>query len=257
MDVKQYGPGPGWVSCLRGCLGARMEEGVRNRCTGGVSLGGHQYLGAPTQATLSAASLLPSDQSSGAVWESRWPSWAPVPNKPTVSVDVKQHLTTAYRPKGTWTYVPIQWPERCVSVKHISGMWYQLLLLFLTQPPAALPAINLQLIRFVLYNLLRCLKSICCKPNQLLRQLNRCVICFACSGTVASVPLWSEHNSWGGEQLSRKSVRLKSQAWYWRGTEARIRATSDFSQESKNIYLSCQRRKSESVTVARKINRHD
>ena len=23
---------------------------------------------------------------------SRWPSWAPVPNKPTVSVDVKQHL---------------------------------------------------------------------------------------------------------------------------------------------------------------------
>ena len=24
---------------------------------------------------------------------SRWPSWAPVPNKPTVSVDVKQQLT--------------------------------------------------------------------------------------------------------------------------------------------------------------------
>ena len=32
-------------------------------------------------------------QSSGAVWKSRWPSWAPVPNKPTVSVDVKQHST--------------------------------------------------------------------------------------------------------------------------------------------------------------------
>ena len=30
-------------------------------------------------------------QSSGAVWKSRWPSWAPVPNKPTVSADVKQH----------------------------------------------------------------------------------------------------------------------------------------------------------------------
>ena len=29
-------------------------------------------------------------QSSGAVWKSRWPSWVPVPNKPTVSVDVKQ-----------------------------------------------------------------------------------------------------------------------------------------------------------------------
>ena len=33
-------------------------------------------------------------RSSGAVWKSRWPSWAPVPNKPTVSVDVKQHSTS-------------------------------------------------------------------------------------------------------------------------------------------------------------------
>ena len=32
-------------------------------------------------------------QSSGAVWKSRWPSWAPVPNKPMVSVDIKQHWT--------------------------------------------------------------------------------------------------------------------------------------------------------------------
>ena len=31
-------------------------------------------------------------QSSGAVWKSRWPSWAPVPNKPTVSLDVKRHF---------------------------------------------------------------------------------------------------------------------------------------------------------------------
>ena len=29
-------------------------------------------------------------QTSGAVWKLRWPGWAPVPNKPTVSVDVKQ-----------------------------------------------------------------------------------------------------------------------------------------------------------------------
>ena len=35
-------------------------------------------------------------QSSGAVCKSRWPSWAPVPNKPTVSVDVKQHSTKIY-----------------------------------------------------------------------------------------------------------------------------------------------------------------
>ena len=33
-------------------------------------------------------------QSSGAV--SRWPSWAPVPNKPTVCVDVKQHSTNVF-----------------------------------------------------------------------------------------------------------------------------------------------------------------
>ena len=26
------------------------------------------------------------------MWKSRWTSWAPVPNKPTVSVDVKQHF---------------------------------------------------------------------------------------------------------------------------------------------------------------------
>ena len=31
-------------------------------------------------------------QSSGAVSKSRWTSWAPVPNKPTASVDVKQHF---------------------------------------------------------------------------------------------------------------------------------------------------------------------
>ena len=33
-------------------------------------------------------------QRSGAVWKSRWPSWAPGPNKPTVSVDVKQHFNS-------------------------------------------------------------------------------------------------------------------------------------------------------------------
>ena len=36
--------------------------------------------------------LLRVSHSSGAVWKSRWPSWALVPNKPTVSVDVKQHF---------------------------------------------------------------------------------------------------------------------------------------------------------------------
>ena len=37
--------------------------------------------------------MLSLPQSSGAVWVSRWTSWAPIPNKPTVSVDVKQHWT--------------------------------------------------------------------------------------------------------------------------------------------------------------------
>ena len=36
-------------------------------------------------------------QSSGAVRKSMWPSWAPVPNKPTVSVDVKQHFSQQAR----------------------------------------------------------------------------------------------------------------------------------------------------------------
>ena len=35
---------------------------------------------------------------SGAVWKWRWPSWAPVPNKPTVSVDVKQHFNLKLQP---------------------------------------------------------------------------------------------------------------------------------------------------------------
>ena len=36
------------------------------------------------------------NQSLGAVWKSRWSSWAPVPNKPTVSVDVKQHFNNIF-----------------------------------------------------------------------------------------------------------------------------------------------------------------
>ena len=37
-------------------------------------------------------------QNSGAVWKLRWPSWAPVPNKPMVSVDVKQHFNLKLQP---------------------------------------------------------------------------------------------------------------------------------------------------------------
>ena len=44
------------------------------------------------QLRLGDGSHKPCSQSSGGVWKSRWTSWAPVPNKPTVSVDVKQHF---------------------------------------------------------------------------------------------------------------------------------------------------------------------
>ena len=41
-------------------------------------------------------------QSSGAVWKSKWPSWAPVPNinKPTVCVDVKQDFISPHHSRA-------------------------------------------------------------------------------------------------------------------------------------------------------------
>ena len=36
------------------------------------------------------------------VWKSRWTSWASIPNKPTVSVDVKQH-SSKYWSDNWWT----------------------------------------------------------------------------------------------------------------------------------------------------------
>ena len=66
-------------------------------------------------------------QSSGAVWKSRWTSWAPVPNKPTVSVDGKQHSTNNIimcvdRP---WPYVsfPAVFRVPFSSVAHLSVDW--------------------------------------------------------------------------------------------------------------------------------------
>ena len=35
------------------------------------------------------------------MWNSRWPSWAPVPNKPRVSVDVKQHFSLIFYVNGS------------------------------------------------------------------------------------------------------------------------------------------------------------
>ena len=44
----------------------------------------------PAAQSIAPATVL--SQSSGAVWKSRWPSWALIPHKPMVSVDVKQHF---------------------------------------------------------------------------------------------------------------------------------------------------------------------
>ena len=44
------------------------------------------------------------DTSSGAVWKWMWTSWAPVPNKPTVSVDVKQHFNQLFWQNTTCSF---------------------------------------------------------------------------------------------------------------------------------------------------------
>ena len=46
------------------------------------------FLGGEGRGKVTTAALR--GQSSGAMYKSRWPSWAPVPNKPRVSLDVKQ-----------------------------------------------------------------------------------------------------------------------------------------------------------------------
>ena len=51
--------------------------------------------------TLSNTQPTRTGQNSRAVWKSRWISSAPVPNKPTISVDVKQHFNCA-RSLSNW-----------------------------------------------------------------------------------------------------------------------------------------------------------
>ena len=62
-------------------------------------------------------------QSSGAVWKSRWTSWAPVPNKPAVSVDVKQHFNNIRMRRLVLTiccrnclHMNTLWVTRCVQL---------------------------------------------------------------------------------------------------------------------------------------------
>ena len=52
-------------------------------------------------------------QSSEAVWKSRWTSWAPVPNKPTVSVDLKQHSTNCLEEgvRDEHLHIILFWPS--------------------------------------------------------------------------------------------------------------------------------------------------
>ena len=58
----------------------------------------HEKLTSSLLQTIEQVSWNSVPQSSGAAWKSRWPCWAPVPNKPTVSVDVKQHSTHSAPP---------------------------------------------------------------------------------------------------------------------------------------------------------------
>ena len=72
-------------------------------------------------------------QSSGGVWKSRCPSWAPVPNTPTVSVDVKQHFNITkhfHLPALQDSSVNTSAPElRCSSVVvSIAACWFTLIM---------------------------------------------------------------------------------------------------------------------------------
>ena len=61
------------------------------------------------------------ERSSGAVWKSRWTSWAPVPNKPTVSVDVKQHFNFIFRKEKLMNlfHKKLVHNRRCINLKWI------------------------------------------------------------------------------------------------------------------------------------------
>ena len=52
----------------------------------------------------------------GAVLKSRWPSWSPVPNKPMVSVDVKQQSTndTSLASEGIYLFADFLEAQPCL-----------------------------------------------------------------------------------------------------------------------------------------------
>ena len=47
-------------------------------------------------------------QNSGAVWKSRWPSWDPVPSKPTVSVMVTVYVKLELKPSELRSCVEVE-----------------------------------------------------------------------------------------------------------------------------------------------------
>ena len=63
-------------------------------------------------------SKLQDKESSRAVWKSRWPSWAPVPNKPTVSAEVKQHSADHSSPKTASFPLVFLWQYVCNHTAH-------------------------------------------------------------------------------------------------------------------------------------------
>ena len=71
----------------------QLCSGQKGRFTGEINLHNAENIGPVFVHGLAWVNLDKlSCHSSGAVWKSRGTSWAPVPNKPTVSVDVKQYF---------------------------------------------------------------------------------------------------------------------------------------------------------------------
>ena len=70
-------------------------------------------------------------QSSGVVWKSRWPSWAPIPNKPMPSVDIKQHSTN--QNQSNITLVNSLWVTE--GKRKVLWCWFRAILTFLNKQP--------------------------------------------------------------------------------------------------------------------------
>ena len=90
-------------------------------------------------------------QQSSAVWKLRWPSWLPVHDKPTVSVDVKQHSTNQPPSQSSGAVWKLTWlfllsvPTVSVDVKQHSTNQPVAIKFILTASSFSLPRLFLSL----------------------------------------------------------------------------------------------------------------